>query len=179
MTNVLNKLNVMKVVKLGMLPGLLILASTATFADATSIKVGALVSGQVSKLYVTEGQVVKAGDKLLELDASRYYAKLKLLRAQQEMAKLTLSDAKIELNQALDLYDRTVTSKRTLDASQLRYDTAKAAYDKATAEVALHQAWSKYVFIKAPIDAKVVKIYAPVGTTVFKENTPMLELQPE
>lgn len=153
------------------------LVSSAVYAEKTVIKVGSLVAGQVTKVYVSEGQEVKAGDKLLDIDSSRYQAKLSLLKAQQSMAKLNMNDAKIELNQALDLFDRTVTSKRTLDASQLRYDIAQAAYQKAKAEIALHQAWSKYVYVKSPVNAKVVKIVAPVGTTVFKENTPMIELE--
>ena len=171
--------NVIKQFKQGLLASTLLVASSMAFAENTAVKVGALVSGQVTKVYVTEGQAVKAGEKLLDLDSSRYQAKLKLLRSLQKMAKLERDDAKIELDQALDLYDRTVTSKRTLDASQLRYDLAQAAYQKAINEVALHQAWSKYVYIKSPVNGKIVKIFAPVGTTVFKENTPMLELQPE
>ncbi len=180
MSNFVSKeIKVTKQFKQGLFVSALLLASSMAFAESTAVKVGALVSGQVTKVYVTEGQAVKAGEKLLDLDSSRYQAKLSLLKSQQNMAKFAMNDAKIELNQALDLYDRTVTSKRTLDASQLRYDLAKAAYEKAKAEVAFHQAWSKYVYIKAPVNGKVVKIYAPVGTTVFKENTPMLELQPE
>ncbi len=169
--------NVTKQIKQGLMLATLLLASSMAHAENAAVKIGALVTGQVTKLYVTEGQTVKAGDKLLEIDSSRYQAKLSLLKAQQNMAKLTLDDAKIELNQAKDLYDRTVTSKRALDASQLRYDIAQAHYQETKAAVALHRAWSKYVYVKSPIDGKVAKILAPKGTTVYKENTPMLELE--
>ncbi|BCN93666.1 hypothetical protein THMIRHAM_14510 [Thiomicrorhabdus immobilis] len=156
---------------------LLLISSGQAQAETTTVKIGSLVSGQVTELFVEEGQTVKAGQKLLNLDGARYQAKLALLKAQQKAAKLNMDDAKIELDQALDLYDRTVTAKRTRDASQLRYDMAKANYDKARAEVAVHQAWSKYVYIKAPVKGKISKVLAPVGTTVYKENTIMLELE--
>jgi len=178
MQNRLHKINFKYAGQVALISGLMMGMSGVALAQEAEVTIGALVSGQVTKIYVTEGQAVKAGDKLLNLDSSRYQAKLALLKAQKKMAKLTLADAKIELDQALDLFDRTVTSKRTLDASQLRFDTAQVAYDKAKAEVALHQAWSKYVYIKAPIKATVSKIYAPLGTTVFKENTPLIELKP-
>lgn len=154
------------------------LASPQAYAETSSVKIGALVAGQVSNVFVKEGQTVKKGQKLLNLDASRYQAKLALFKAQANLAKANLDDAKIELDQALDLYDRTVTSKRSLDASQLRFDIAKATYDKAQAELALQKSWSKYVYIKSPINAKVLKILTPIGSTVYKENTPMIELQP-
>jgi len=157
---------------------LLISVSALVQAQEQTVMIGALVSGQVTEVHVKEGDEVKKGDKLLTLDSSRYQAKLAVLKSQLKMAKVTMDDAKIELDQALDLFDRTVTSKRTLDASQLRYDRAKAELDKANAELLLHRAWAKYVYVKAPVNAKVTKIHAPLGSTVFKENTPMVELQP-
>ena len=159
--------------------GLMVASMSHAAAENSSIKIGSLVSGQVTKVFIEEGQTVKQGQKLLNLDGSRYQAKLALLNAQKKVAKLDLDDAKIELDQALDLYDRTVTSKRTRDASQLRYDLARANYEKAKAEVAVHQAWSKYIYIKSPVNGKVAKIFAPTGTTVYKENTIMLEIEPE
>ena len=159
--------------------GLMVASMSQAAAESTSVKVGSLVSGQVTKVFIEEGQAVKQGQKLLNLDGSRYQAKLALLNAQKKVAKLDLDDAQIELDQALDLYDRTVTSKRTRDASQLRYDLARANYEKAKAEIAVHQAWSKYVYIKSPVNGKVSKIFAPTGTTVYKENTIMLEIEVE
>ncbi len=141
------------------------------------IMIGALVSGQVSQIFVEEGQAVKQGQKLINLDAERYQAKKTVLQAQLKLAEVTLKDARIELDQALDLFDRTVTSKRTLDAAQLKFDQAQALFNQAKGEMALHRSWAKYVYIKAPVDATVVKIHAPKGSTVFKENTPMIELK--
>lgn len=151
------------------------LFSSTLYAD--TIKIGALVAGQVSKVYIEEGQTVKKGDRLLNLDANRFQAKLNSLQAQQTLQKAKLADAQIELDQALDLYDRTVTSKRTRDAAQLAYDVANATYQQAQAEVALHQAWSKYIYITAPVSGKVSKIHAPMGTTVYKENSLLIELE--
>ncbi|GAB6069969.1 hypothetical protein JCM30760_10660 [Thiomicrorhabdus hydrogeniphila] len=171
--------NVTKKMKQGLiLTALLLTNSLAVYAaDSSTVKIGALVAGQVTKMYVTEGQTVKVGDRLLNLDGSRYQAKTNMLVSKRNATKLELDDSKIELDQAKDLYDRTVTSKRALDASQLRYDIAMANYQAAKAALAMHKAWAKYVYIKSPINGKVVKIMAPVGTTVYKENTPMLELE--
>lgn len=166
--------------KISNLPMVMAVLTVGLFSSplfAETVKIGALVAGQVSKVYVQAGEVVKQGDRLLNLDASRFQAKLNSLQAMQSLQKAKLADAQIELDQALDLYERTVTSKRTRDAAQLAYDVASAAYQQAQAEVALHQAWSKYIYITAPVAGKVVKIHAPLGTTVYKENSPLIELE--
>lgn len=155
----------------------LVLASLPFCVQAETVKIGALVSGQVSKVWVKEGDDVKTGQKLINLDASRYQAKLSYLKAQQALQEAKLKDAQIELDTALDLYDRTVTSKRTLDAAKLAYSVVEAEAQKARAAVKQHQSWEKYVYIKSPVSAKVTKIHAPVGTTVYKENNPLIELQ--
>ncbi|WP_319381641.1 efflux RND transporter periplasmic adaptor subunit [Thiomicrorhabdus sp.] len=156
--------------------GVLVYGLSSSAVWAQTVQIGALVAGQVSKVYVKPGQTVKKGQSLLNIDGARYQAKLQMLQANLRLAQARLKDAEIELGQAQDLFDRTVTARRSLDAAQLGYDVAKAAKERASAELAMHQAWKKYVYITAPVSAKVVKIHAPVGTTVYKENTPLIEL---
>lgn len=147
------------------------------FAFADKVAIGALVAGQVTKMYVEEGQTVKAGALLLEIDAEAHNAKLDYLKADQAVQQARYADAKIELEQALDLFDRTVTARRTLDGAQLQHDVALAALNKAKANLRMEQAWSKYYQIKAPVSGKVAKIHAPKGSTVYKENSPLIELE--
>jgi len=151
------------------------LFSSLIYADKVSI--GALVAGQITKVYVEEGQTVKAGSLLMEIDAQAHNATLKLLQAEVDIQQAQFKDAKLELDQALDLFDRTVTSKRTLDAAQLQHDIALSSLNKAKAQLQIEQAWSKYYRIKSPIDATVEKIHTPLGSTVFKENSPLIDLQ--
>ena len=158
----------------------LVLLSAVSFSSiawADKVVIGALVSGQVSAVSVKAGQTVKAGAPLLTLDASRFEAKLKRLQAQADLQDAKLKDAQIEFDTAQDLYDRTVTSRRSFDASKLAFSIAKAEAQQAQAALDEHQAWRKYVYITAPVSGKVVKLFAPVGTTVFKENQPLVEIQ--
>lgn len=151
--------------------------SVSLGAHAGKVSIGSLVSGAISEQYVQEGDKVKKGQKLITIDPAIYQAKLKMLQAQQQGAKVTRDDAQIELDQALDLYNRTVTAKRALDAAQLSFDQAQASYEKAKAQTHFHQAWSKYYYIKAPIAGTITKIYSPLGSTVFKENSPIIDIE--
>jgi len=144
--------------------------------QAQTVQIGALVAGQIVKVFVKPGQKVKKGQALMTIDDRGYQAKLRGLQAVAEAKHLALMDAKINLDQALDLYDRTVSAKRSLDAVQLAYNLAKQADIKAQADVAALQAWRPYFHIKAPVSGQVGKIQAPEGTTVYKENTPLIEI---
>jgi multidrug efflux pump subunit AcrA (membrane-fusion protein) len=147
-------------------------------AWAQGVLIGALVSGQVTDVKVSEGDTVAANSVLMQIDAEPYRAKLAFLQANVKYKSAQYADAKIELEQQLDLFDRTVTARRTLDAAQLAYDVAQADLQKAEAELQMTQAWSKYYTVRAPFAAKVVKVHAPMGSTVYKENNPLIELEP-
>lgn len=149
----------------------------SAMASAQTAVIGSLVSGQVSKVYVEEGQTVQKGQKLLTLDAQSYFAKEKALIAQLKISELLLQDATIERDQALDLFDRTVSSRRTLDAAKLAFATAEVQVVKDQAELDAHRSLAKYVFVKAPFNGKVTKLLVLEGSTVFEENTPMIEIE--
>ncbi|GAB6034399.1 efflux RND transporter periplasmic adaptor subunit [Galenea microaerophila] len=154
--------------------GLLLFSLTSL---AQTVQIGALVSGQVVKVYVKPQQVVDKGQKLLEIDSEAYHARLERLQAQLAQEELKLTDAKIELEKQKDLYDRTVTAKRKLEKTQLAYDLQKQKVKAASAAVKAHQAWQKYYHIVAPVNGRIIKIFAPQGSTVYRENTPLMSLE--
>ena len=153
----------------------LLMYSMTTFAQ--TVQIGALVSGQVVKVYVKPQQIVHKGQKLLEIDSEAYHARLAQLQAQLAQEELKLTDAKIELEKQKDLYDRTVTAKRKLEKAQLAYDLQEQKVKAASAAVKAHQAWQKYYHIVAPVKGRIIKIFAPQGSTVYLENTPLMSLE--
>jgi len=139
-------------------------------AWAAEIKVGALVSGQVTSLSVKQGQQVKAGQAVLTIDDRRYQAKLAMLEAEVAYRESSFNDAKIEFEQVEDLYDRTVIARRPFERAKVDFDMAQQALNKAKAELAHHQAWSDYVYVKAPQSGRIKSLAVTQGTTVFNEN---------
>lgn len=139
-------------------------------AISAEIKVGSLVVGQVTAVNVEEGQQVRAGQAILTIDDRRYQAKLAILQAELAYRQAALADAKIEFEQVEDLYDRTVIAKRPFERAKLDLELAQQALLKAEAELALHQAWSDYFYIKAPQAGRIKTLAVGRGSTVFNEN---------
>ena len=151
--------------------------SLALGLQAAEIKVGALVSGQVTELHVKVGQQVRAGQAILTIDDRRYQAKLAALKADVAYREVALADAKIEFEQVEDLYDRTVIARRPFERAKMDYDLAQQALAKAKSELALHQAWSDYVYVKAPVAGRIKSLAVGKGSTVYKENNPLFVLE--
>lgn len=102
------------------------------------------VPGQMTDIYVTEGQEITAGQLLAKLDPRDYQAALNAAKAELEMAQ-------VEEKRARALFESEAASKQTLDAKVSQLKVAQAAYDRA--EKAFND-----TFLIAPIDAVVARI---------------------
>ena len=125
-------------------------------ADATSIRISGKLPGRVMKIYVHEGDVVKAGDTLIHIHSSLADAKLLPAQSMENAAKFqnekidagtrsqiiqAARDLATQAEAAVSITQKTYTRMENLYKegviSEQKRDEAKAAYDGA---VAAHQA---------------------------------------
>ena len=146
-------------------------------APSHAAVIGALVDGQVVQLLAKEGDQVKKGQLLLEVDARAQQAIVAQLKARLKLAELELKDAKIDFEAEKALYDQSATAKRRFDLVQLVNDRAAARVDVLRGELAEALAKLDYFMIKAPFDAKISKVHVRLGDTVFHEHQRLIELE--
>lgn len=91
--------------------------------DATAL-VKAEIAAQIKDVTVAEGDVVKAGDPLMRLDADDVQAKVTLARANLEAASARLASARIALPM-----EKARTAAAVAQA-RARFEDAKQKYDK-------------------------------------------------
>src|SRR5258707_2791462 len=128
-----------------------------------TVQLRARVEGFLEKVLVTEGQDVKTGDLLYQLEKAPY-------QAQVEQAKANLASAKAQaLNTKLQ-YERSYQLSLHQNAPQAKVDQDKAAMDVADAQVLQTQAALDlaqvnlgYTDIWAPIDGRI-------GLTAFTKG---------
>ena len=144
------------------------------------VDVGTQVSGQVKKIHVTYGDVVKQGQLLAEIDPTVYRARvngdeaqLLNLRAQliQHQAQQVFADQQFERQQGLLSED--ATSRDTFDTAQ--FNQKKAHGELAALEAQIKQAEFTleadkanlgYTTIYAPMAGTIVDIVAKQGQTL-------------
>jgi HlyD family secretion protein len=130
-----------------------IVSATGELKAQAQVNLQAQVMGVVAKLHVKEGDVVRKGDLLLELDRKSYEANLVLARARFTQAQL--SHTRVEsLSQAkLVSAEQFEASKANLDMSRAQYEEAQDQYDKTS--------------IRAPISGTVAQVNIKEGETVI------------
>lgn len=107
------------------------------------------VSGLVVKVYVTEGQRVKEGEPLIDIETSDLVNRLK-------SAKSTLAQRKIELEGAESLGQKGYQSKVNLAQAQANLETAVS--EVSTLELALSKST-----LRAPFDGIVNERHVELG----------------
>lgn len=124
----------------------------AQIQSVKNIEVRAQEKGFLEKIYVDEGQYVKAGQTLFRIMPQLYQAELLKARAEVEQAS-------IELRNASTLSDNNIVSKN----ERLM---AKAKLDAANAEMKLAQIHLSFTDIKAPFSGVIDRIPLKLGSLV-------------
>src|SRR6266403_13262 len=130
------------------------------------VEVRARVEGFLEKVLFREGQDVKAGDLLYQIEKVQYQAQVDQAKANLAAAEAQLLHDQLEYNRQLEL------SKRQF-SPQSQVDQLKAAMDSSAAKVmqmkaALTQAKVNldYTDIRAPIDGRIGRTAYTVGNLV-------------
>ncbi len=114
----------------------------------TSVTVYAQVSGILQKVDFTEGQQVKAGQVLAEIDPAPYRAALTQAQGALKRDQALLAGAKVDLTRYKTLVDQDSISRQTYDdqVAQVQQDAGTVLLDQGsvdTAEVNLR--WTRIV----------------------------------
>jgi HlyD family secretion protein len=145
------------------------------------VNISAHVIGKIERLYFNEGDNVKKGQKLIELERPAFSAARDSVRAQLEgrrievqRAKAQLDTAQVAYNRALSLRQQGIQAQEAYDQARLNLDNAKAAYASAQQGVqqgaaAIVQADTdlSYTTITSPTDGKVVQLNTREGEVVI------------
>jgi membrane fusion protein, multidrug efflux system len=107
------------------------------------------VGGTIEKVMVEEGDVVKEGQVMVEIDH-------RVAEANFKKAKAKFEQASAELNRLKRLYGKNYTSKRD-------FDNAKMNFDIAEAELRLTEVNLQNTYLKSPINGIVIQKLAFPG----------------
>ena len=127
------------------------LDAVGTVEAELAVEVRAQVSGILKRAAFTEGQRVKAGDLLFEIEAGPFVAALEQAKAALARDRAQAENAKAQLERLAPLIDQGYVTRG-------EYDQARAAAAAAAATVAADAA----AVAKAEIDLGYTRIHAPI-----------------
>jgi multidrug efflux system membrane fusion protein len=147
------------------------LTGLGTITAANTVTVHSRVNGQLLALHFQEGQQVKAGDLLAEIDPSQF--KVALAQAQGQLAKdnATLSNARRDLARYQQLVKTNLVSRQELDTQQSLVTESLGTVKADEASVASAQLQLDWTRITAPIDGRVGLKQVDIGNQISTSDT--------
>jgi RND family efflux transporter MFP subunit len=139
---------------------------TGQFSAVDQVELRAQVSGYLTEIHFTDGQLVHRGDLLFVVDPRPYQIQLQQAAAQAETAVASLDLAGQELVRTTQLQKSDFASRELLDQRMQQQRAAQAAVDQARAAVRNAQLNLEFTRITAPLDGRISSHRVSVGSLV-------------
>lgn len=159
--------------------------ATGSLKPSLQVNVGAQVNGQLTKLYVKQGDRVTRGQLLAEIDPTlqqnelrKSEAELQSAQAQKQASQALLRQYLLEFRRQQTLAKEGSGVKSTLEKAQAQYDSQLAQLHVNEAQIEQSQMALKtakanlgFTRIMAPIDGEVLGIVTKEGQTIVSSQT--------
>ena len=150
------------------------------FNPVTKIEVGAKIAGNVTEIFVKEGDAVKKGDVLATVESvfsgkklEKAKAKLKTLCLQAKGMEMTIATNLRHLEQNRKLDKEEIVAKEDLWKAEDDYEKSmndlrsiKSQIEEAQVDLDIAKIEFENSFVKSPIDGMILAKYIEIGQTV-------------
>lgn len=116
-----------------------------------TVTIRSRVDGEVQKIAFKEGQLVKEGDLLVQIDPRPFQAMLDQAVAKEKQDEAQLANAKLDLGRYSELATRSFTSRQQLDTQQATVNQLSAALQGDQAQIDSAKIQLDYTTIRSPI----------------------------
>lgn len=141
-------------------------------AAVKSVEIRARVKGFLEKIHFEEGQEVKEGDLLYEIDPRTFEAEVARARGEVKKLEALVEQARSERNRAKALLASNAIAEEEFVQRETALKTAEAAVAQAQAVVTSAQLELGFTKIKAPFAGRIGKTQVDAGNLVgFGEPT--------
>jgi membrane fusion protein, multidrug efflux system len=137
-----------------------------TVEEYAGVAVKAQVTGILTAVHFTEGQMVKKGDLLLSIDPRSFEAALKLVQANLAKDEVQLKNAEKEATRQEDLLKKGFASQADYDNAVTTAEALRATVDADKALVENAALQLEYCSIRSPIDGTTGKLAVEQGNLV-------------
>jgi HlyD family secretion protein len=155
-------------------------SASGKIQPVVKVEISAYVSAEITNLPVQEGQRVKQGDLLVELDSMRYQATrdgygaaVTAAQSQLKLAQINLDQAKRDHDRVENLHRQGLASKADIETAKTKVDAQAAVVRSASDDVRRASAQlrlagddvSKTV-LRSPIDGVIIALNKEAGEMV-------------
>lgn len=138
----------------------------ATIRGVQDVEIRPMVSGFITKMYVKEGQTVKKGQVLFEINKVTYEAAARQAKAAVNSAEAQLNTSKLTYENNQKLFANNVIGTYELQSSKNAYENAQAALAQAKANYVSAKQNLDFCYVTSPANGVVGNLPYRVGALV-------------
>lgn len=135
------------------------------------IEVRARSTGYLTKLCFKDGDRVKEGQVLFEIDPRPYEAQLNQDQADLAKIKAIVTKTEALYRRSISLAGKVASSQEDIDTQKGDWEVAKAAILQAEAKIRLAQLNLDWTKVTAPISGRVSRRYVDPGNLIKADDT--------
>jgi membrane fusion protein, multidrug efflux system len=158
------------------------LIGLGTVEPYDTVTVRSRVDGEVIKVAFKQGQMVKEGDMLVQIDPRPYQAALDQALAKKDQDEANLKNAQLDLQRYGSLAKENAVTRQQLDTQQATVDQISAQIKGDQAAIDNAQTQLNYATIRSPLAGKVGFRLVDPGNIVHAADTTgivtIVKLQP-
>jgi RND family efflux transporter MFP subunit len=139
---------------------------TIRLRSGAEVRVGAEISGIVTKLNVTVGSHIQSGEVIAEIESRGLESKIAQARAQIEVDQAALKKVERDLERSHKLLASGLIPKQQAEDLEADLISARARLDKSRSDLAVVESDLPYLTIRAPIAGTVASVSTQQGETV-------------
>jgi multidrug efflux system membrane fusion protein len=141
-----------------------------------TVSVKAMIAGEVNDVHFKEGQDVKQGDLLFQIDPRPYAAALKQAEAQLARDVAQAKNAEEQAKRYAILVQKDYVSRDQYDQLKANADALAAAVDADKANVENSRLHLAYCTIKSPIEGRVGSVLINKGNVIKANDLVMVTI---
>lgn len=148
----------------------------ASVEGISNVEIRPQVTGYLNKIFVNEGDYVRAGQPLFKIEDQIFREQLKSAQATLISAQAGLANSKIDLDRRKELFKNKMVSDIQVKEAEANYNAARGSVSQATAAIESAKINLNFSIIKAPVSGYIGRFNYRLGSLLTPSNQAAITL---
>lgn len=148
----------------------------ASVEGISNVEIRPQVTGYLTKIFVDEGDFVRAGQPLFKIEDQIFREQMKSAQATLISAQASLATSKIDLDRKKELFRNKMVSDIQVKEAEANYNAARGSVSQAASSIESAKINLNFSTIKAPVSGYIGRFNYRLGSLLTPSNQEAITL---